>query len=114
MKFKTATAIKAPKVLEPKATEVDAYIFIKENLRTLNWDTRNPQKVASGQVFTQNECLSQVEIKRLLGLERPENVVKVTERSLWVIEAKRSHAELGKAIAEAESYAKKIKPKFTF
>jgi type I restriction enzyme M protein len=96
------------KLAAPAATEVDAYIFIKENLRALNWDTRNPQKVPGGQVYTQNECLSQIEIKRLLGLERPENIVKITEKSLWVIEAKRSHAELGKAVTEAEAYARKL------
>lgn len=103
-----AALVPVAKVREPASTEVDAYIFIKENLRTLNWDTRNPQKVSSGQVYTQNECLSNIEIKRQLGLERPENIVKVTEKSLWVIEAKRSHAELGKAVAEAEDYARKL------
>ncbi len=92
----------------PRATEVDAYIFIKENLKTLGWDTRNPARVPDGQVYTQNECLADPEIKRRLGLERPENIVKVTETSLWVIEAKRSHGELGQALAEAEDYARKI------
>src|SRR5688500_14586593 len=104
LKFKTTGA----RIADPKSTEVDAYIFIKENLRALNWDTRNPQKVSSGQVYTQNECLSNIEIKRLFGIERPENIVKVTEKSLWVIEAKRSHADLARAVAEAEAYARKL------
>ena len=106
LKVRTPTGMKS--IADPKATEVDAYIFIKENLRALNWDTRNPQKVPGGQVYTQNECLSNIEIKRLFGLERPENIVKVTEKSLWVIEAKRSHADLAKAVAEAEAYARKL------
>lgn len=67
------------------ATEVDSYIFIKENLVSLGWDTRNPERVASGQVYTQNECLSNEEIRRLLILDKPENVVKVSESVLWVI-----------------------------
>jgi len=66
----------------PASTEVDAYIFIKESLRSLGWDTRNPLKIAAGQVFTQNECLSDSEIKARLGLERPENIVKVTDKLL--------------------------------
>lgn len=93
---------------QPASTEVDAYIFIKENLRTLNWDTRNPEKVASGQVYTQNECLSNAELSRLLVLQRPENIIKVTDKVLWVIEAKRSHKELSKAVSEAEEYAREI------
>jgi type I restriction enzyme M protein len=92
----------------PSATEVDAYIFIKDNLRTLGWDTRNPERVAGGQVWTQNECLSNSEIKRLLQLDRPENIVKITDKVLWVIEAKRSHGELQKALVEAQEYATKI------
>jgi len=93
------------KKLNPAATEVDAYVFIKANLKALGWDARNPERIASGQVWTQNECLSNAEIKRLLVLDRPENIVKVTEKNLWVVEAKRSHKELDKAIGEAEDYA---------
>ncbi len=92
----------------PAATEVDAYVFIKENLRTLNWDARNPERAPTGQVYTQNECLSNPEIKRFLLLDKPENIVKVTDKVLWVIEAKRTHGELPKAIAEAEEYAGKL------
>ncbi len=91
-----------------KSTEVDAYIFIKENLRSLGWDARNPERVADGQVYTQNECLSNPEIKRLLGRGRPENIVKVTEKVLWVIEAKRSQSELHQALCEAEERAEKL------
>jgi len=93
---------------EPASTEVDAYVFIKDNLKTLGWDTRNPERVQTGQVWTQNECLSNPELKRLLVLDRPENIVKITEKLLWTIEAKRSHSELGKALKESQDYAEKI------
>jgi len=64
--------------------------------------------VQTGQVWTQNECLSNPELKRLLVLDRPENIVKITEKLLWTIEAKRSHSELGKALKESQDYAEKI------
>jgi type I restriction enzyme M protein len=96
---------------KPKAkdSEVHAYEFVKANLRLLGWDVRNPERADGGQVWTQNECLSNPEIKRCLGLDRPENIVKVTEDTLWIIEAKRSHGELQKALDEAEyQYAAKF------
>ena len=89
-------------------TEVDAYVFIKSTLKALGWDTRNPERVPEGQVWTQNECLGHPEIKRLLGLRRPENIVKVSEKVLWVIEAKRSLAELHYAIMEARGRAETL------
>ena len=52
-------------------------------------------------MWTQNECLGHPEIKRLLGLGRPENIIKVSETVLWVIEAKRSQVELQAAIKDA-------------
>lgn len=93
---------------KPRDTEVDAYIFIKEHLGKLGWDIRNPDRVETGQVYTQNECLSHPEIGRLLGLERPENIVKIDDRTFWVIEGKRSHSLLGKALGEAEDYARRM------
>ncbi len=87
--------------MSPVTTEVDAYIFIKENLKSVGWDIRNPDRVPDGQVWTQNECLGNPEIKRLLGLKRPENIAKVTEKSLWVIEAKRQRSELESALSDA-------------
>lgn len=84
-------------------TEVDAYIFIKDTLKTLGWDARNPSRVSVGQVWTQTECLNEPEIRRLLGAKHPENIVKVSEKVLWVIEAKRSHGELDAALRDAES-----------
>jgi type I restriction enzyme M protein len=91
-------------------SEVHAYEFIKANLRLLGWDVRNPERADAGQVWTQNECLSNPEIRRCLGLDRPENIVKVTERVLWIIEAKRAHRELVQALHEAEhDYASKFR-----
>lgn len=93
----------------PQNTEVDAYVFIKGNLRTLGWDTRNPARVAAGQVWTQNECLAHPEIKRCFGQDRPEAVVRVSETQLWILEAKRNHSQLAQAIKEAEEdYAKPL------
>ena len=91
-----------------KATEVDAYIFIKSKLAQLGWNSRNPERNAEGQVWTQNECLSNPHLKRYLGADRPENVVKVSESVFWVIEAKRSHRQIDQAVKEARAYASKI------
>lgn len=93
---------------KPKNTEVDAYIFIKENLKNIGWDVRNPSRNPSGEVYTQNECLSHPEIKKFLVNLKPENVVKLSEKYYWVIEAKREHQQLDQALSEAEAYAKKI------
>ena len=90
------------------STEVDAYIFIKRKLGEKGWDTRNPARHADGQVYTQNECLSNNDIRELLNLDRPENIIKITESKLWVVEAKRNHNQLGQAIQEAREYAQKL------
>lgn len=92
-------------------SEVDAYVFIKENLKLLGWDIRNPARNPGGQVYTQNECLSHEALKDALGLDRPENVVKVSESIQWIIEAKRDHKQLDLAVVEAEDYAKRINDK---
>lgn len=91
-----------------KNTEVDAYIFIKDNLKTMGWDVRNPARHANGQVYTQNECFAHPEIKNTLGLLKPENIVKISETVFWVIESKREHKQLEQAITEAEDYARLI------
>ena len=90
------------------STEVDAYVFIKRKLGELGWDTHNPERNPNGQVYTQNECLSNPHIKKLLMLDRPENIVKVTEKQLWVIEAKRNHRQLDQAVKEAQQYTAKL------
>lgn len=87
-----------------KATEVDAYAFIKSELKTLGWDTRNPASHPQGQVYTQNQCLSNPEIKRWLDKKRPESIIKVNEETLWVIEAKSERSKIAEALDEAENY----------
>ena len=94
--------------MSPSSTEVDAYIFIKRKLEETGWITRNPERNPEGQVYTQNECLSNPRIKARLGLNRPENIVKITEKQLWVIEAKRSHKQLNQALHQARKYADKL------
>jgi hypothetical protein len=95
-------------IAKSKDTEVDAYIFIKDNLKILGWDTRNPARNPAGEVFTQNECFHHPEIKKRLKQDRPENIVKLSEKYFWVIEAKRTHQQLNQALTEAEEYAKEI------
>lgn len=95
-------------VKKPAPTEVDSYIYIKDELRKAGWDTRNPEQTPTGQVYTQNECLSNPEIKKWLVLERPENIVKVREDTLWVIEAKSMQLMLEIAVSEAKAYAEKL------
>lgn len=91
-----------------QSSEVDAYIFIKENLKTLGWNIKNPSRHQQGQVYTQNECHSNEEIHKWLGQETPENIIKITDRFFWVIEAKKEHKQLQQALDEAENYANKI------
>ena len=93
----------------PAPSEVDAYIYTRKELKELGWDIRNPAKNPKGQVYTQNQCLANPEIKRWLGKKRPEYIVKVNEATLWVIEAKSKRTLINKALNEAENdYAKKI------
>ncbi|RZB29012.1 MAG: hypothetical protein AEth_01616 [Candidatus Argoarchaeum ethanivorans] len=91
-----------------KDTEVDAYIFIKENLKTIGWDIRNPARNPNGEVYTQNEVFNHSELKKCLGQLKPENVVKLSEKYFWIIESKRSHTQLDQALSEAIDYANHI------
>jgi type I restriction enzyme M protein len=74
----------------------------------LGWTVKNPSRHVDGQVYTKNECLTHWEIKKALGQETPENVVKISETKYWIIEAKRDHKDLQKALDEAKYYADKI------
>lgn len=94
-----------PRKKSPASSEVAAYIYIKRNLDLLGWDVRNPARNPSGQVFTQNEVLHDEIVGPLLKGQKPENVVKVTDTTYWVLESKRTHAELEKAVNEAADYA---------
>jgi type I restriction enzyme M protein len=86
----------------PPESEVDAYAFIREQLRDLGWSMKNPSTQPGGQVWTQNQCFGEPALKAALGLARPENLVKVAANSVWVIEAKRHRKQLDQAVREAE------------
>lgn len=90
------------------ATEVDAYIWIKRNLSLLGWDARSPERSPYGQVYTQNEVFADPIVGKVLKPKKPENVVQLTTTTFWVIESKRTHGELRKALREAEQYADRI------
>jgi type I restriction-modification system DNA methylase subunit len=89
-------------------SEFNSYVYIKNELKNLGWNTHNPNRDPSGEVYTQQECLDNKEIREFLKRQRPENVVKVRENIFWIIEAKSNLDNLGKAYGEAISYAKDI------
>ena len=89
-----------------KDSEFHAYDFIKDELRVAGWVVRNPERADAGQVWTQQECLYDAGIKEALGQSYPENIVRVSSDTLWVIEAKRYHQDLDVALAQAEGRAK--------
>jgi len=93
----------------PKNSEVDAYSYIKEQLEELNWIVKNPARIVDGEVYKQNECLSDQDIKEVLVRDMPEAIIKVNETELWVIESKRNKSDIQKALDEAKNqYARKI------
>lgn len=84
-------------------SEVHAYNYILKKLRdkTSGWSKQ--------QIMTQNELLRDEEISKLLktdkhGTKTPENIIKVSEDLLYVIEAKNSRKKLDKALFEAKNY----------
>jgi type I restriction enzyme M protein len=90
-------------------TEVEAYDYIRRQLRELGWAVRNPSLGTGGHVWTQNQCLSHPAIKSALGTTRPENIVRLTEHYLWVIESKAARKDIDLAVHEAQNdYAKPI------
>ena len=86
-------------------TEKNAYAYINAALKDLGWDPRNPNKYPQGQVYVDNQALGHPELRKGLGAQRPENVVKLTETKFWIIEAKGNRQELNQAVKEAEEYA---------
>jgi type I restriction enzyme M protein len=93
----------------PTDTEMEACKFILDQLQQHDWNIRNPSRNAAGQVWTQNQCLAHPAIKLALGATRPENIVKLSETRIWIIEAKRDRAALDRAVEEAANdYAEPI------
>jgi type I restriction-modification system DNA methylase subunit len=88
-------------IKNPKNSEVDAYTYIKEELEKLNWIVKNPARISDGEVYKQNEALSNIDLKECLKRDMPEAVVKLNELEFWVIEAKHEKKELDIAIKEA-------------
>ena len=96
--------------MAPRSTtsEYRSYPWIKAGLLSSGWNSHNPNTDPRGQVWEQNEALSNPEIKAGLGTQRPEFVVRVTDNQYWTVEAKGSHPQLARAIAEAKGYAEAI------
>lgn len=91
-----------PLTITPPESEVEAYVFIRDQLAQVGWIVSNPSTNPNGEVWTQNQVRAVPELSRVWGTQRPENVVKLGPSKVWVIEAKRDRAELGKALHEAE------------
>lgn len=94
---------------KPKNSEVDAYSYIKDELNKLGWRVKNPARFLDGEVYKQNEVLSNTELKKWLVRDMPEAVVMLSDSVCWVIESKRDIHDMPKALDEGvNQYAKKI------
>ena len=82
-------------------TEVEAYTYIYNRLKALGWSVKNPTLGRGGNVWTQNQCLMHPVMKVAFGQCRPEYVVKISERLVWIIESKATRGELDLAVEEA-------------
>lgn len=91
-----------------RKSEFSSYVYIKNDLATMGWNVRNPERSGDGQLYTQQECLDHPEMAAGLGRQRPEYVVKVLADAFWVIEAKATHEQLDQAFDEALGYARAI------
>ena len=83
-------------------SEVHAYVYIiKELIEKKGW--------SKSQIYTQQECGRHTEIKKYLGLTKPENIVDIDGKNFYIIEAKNERKKLQRALKEArEDYANKI------
>ncbi|PQJ73611.1 HsdM family class I SAM-dependent methyltransferase [Polaribacter butkevichii] len=88
-----------------RISEYTSYIWIKNELQELDWNTKNPNRNSDGQVYTQQECLDNEQIKKQLVKKKPEYVCKINEDNFYVIEAKGQIEEIDKAFQEACDYA---------
>lgn len=85
-----------------KPSEVQAYLYIiKELTEKKGW--------IKSQIYIQQECHKNPEIKKFLGLTKPENIVEINEKIFYVIESKNERKKIDTALKEArEDYADKI------
>jgi len=91
-----------------RISEFTSYVYIKQELGKIGWNTRNPARNLNGEVYTQQECLDHKEIGKYLGRKKPEYVIKLNEDNFYVIEAKATLDEIDKAFNEAIDYALEI------
>lgn len=101
---KLIPAIKQTKIV----SEFQSYTYIKNELKEIGWNIRNPNRDSKGQLYTQQECLGNPEVKSMLGKLKPEYVVKLREDAFWVIEAKPTLEQIELAYEEAVEYGKLI------
>lgn len=95
-------------IKKAKISEYTSYIYIKRELESIGWNTRNPARNVDGQVYTQQECQDNEEIGKQLGKLKPEYVVKISEDQFYVIEAKATLDQIDDAYTEAKQYAELI------
>lgn len=96
------------KKLKKRISEFTSYIFIKNELKTIGWNTKNPGRNTDGEVYTQQECHDNENIRFYLEKTRPEYLVKINEDTFYAIEAKPTIEDIDKAYSEAIYYANKI------
>lgn len=94
-----------------KNSEFTSYIYIKNELANIGWNTKNPSRNLDGEVYTQQECHTDSRLNNALIKDRPEYVVKINEDAFYVIEAKAELKDIEKAYSEAFVYAEKINNK---
>ena len=91
-------------------SEFRIYDYIKDVLKELGWDTKNPSR--GGNVYVQGEFYDHSnELTEALELAKPENIVCIPWDGgfcYWVIEAKRNHKDISIATSEAKNYADRI------
>ncbi len=91
-----------------RSSEFRAYPWILKKLKLRDWNTANPNRNPKGEVWTQNECLENLEISKALGTRKPENVVIISSTTFWTIEAKEGKTNIKTAVKEAQEYANSI------
>lgn len=91
-----------------RVSEFTSYIYIKNELLTIGWNTKNPSRNSEGQVYTQQECHDHEELKKFLNRKKPEYVIKINEDCFYIIEAKGKIEDIDIAYQEALDYANMI------